>query len=68
MMKIKVAALSLIHHFTNRKVKKVLFFFLFNSHSVRWSPYWVHLARWPLNGVLYLPQVTVMMMMENLEE
>jgi hypothetical protein len=31
-----------------------------------WSPYWVHSARRPLNGLLYLPRVIVMM--ENLVE
>jgi hypothetical protein len=29
-----------------------------------WSPNWVHSARRPLNGLLYLPRVS--MMMENL--
>jgi hypothetical protein len=27
-----------------------------NSHSGGWSPSWVHSARRPLNGLLYLPQ------------
>jgi hypothetical protein len=31
-----------------------------------WSPYWVHSARRPLNGLLYLPRVTVVM--ENVVE
>jgi hypothetical protein len=39
---------------------------LFYSHSGGWSPYWVHSARRPLNGLLYLPRVIVMM--ENLVE
>jgi hypothetical protein len=40
------------------------------SHSGGWSPYWVYSARRPLNGLLYLPRVSVMMMMvmENLVE
>jgi hypothetical protein len=37
-----------------------------NSHSGGWSPSWVHSARRPLNGLLYLPRV--IMMMENLVE
>jgi hypothetical protein len=40
--------------------------FFFNSHSGGWSPNWVHSARRPLNGLLYLPRV--IMMMENLVE
>jgi hypothetical protein len=36
------------------------------SHSGGWSPYWVHSARRPLNGLLYLRRV--IMMMENLVE
>jgi hypothetical protein len=43
--------------------KRSLNFFL-NSHSGGWSPSWVHSARLPLNGLLYLPRV--IMMMENL--
>jgi hypothetical protein len=39
---------------------------LFNSHSGGWSPSWVHSAHRPLNGLLYLPRVS--MMMENLVE
>jgi hypothetical protein len=31
------------------------------SRSGGWSPYWVHSARRPLNGLLYLPRVIVMM-------
>jgi hypothetical protein len=38
----------------------------FNSHSGGWSPNWVHSARRPLNGLLYLPRV--IMMMENFVE
>jgi hypothetical protein len=30
--------------------------FFFNSHSGGWSPSWVHSARRPLNGLLYLPR------------
>jgi hypothetical protein len=40
----------------------VLIFF-FNSHSGGWSPSWVHSARQPFTGLLYLPRV--IMMMEN---
>jgi hypothetical protein len=36
------------------------------SPSGEWSPNWVHSARRPLNGLLYLPRV--IMMMENLVE
>jgi hypothetical protein len=38
----------------------------FYSHSGGWSSYWVHLARRPLNCLLYLPWLIVMM--ENLVE
>jgi hypothetical protein len=41
-------------------------FHFFCLHSGGWSPYWVHSARRPLNGLLYLPRV--IMMMENLVE
>jgi hypothetical protein len=37
-----------------------------NSRSGGWSPYWVHSARRPLNGLVYLLRVIVMM--ENLVE
>jgi hypothetical protein len=32
-----------------------------NLHSGRWSPNWVHPARWPFTGLLYLPRVIVRM-------
>jgi hypothetical protein len=35
--------------------------FSFNSHNVGWSPKWVHSARRPLFGLLYLPRVIVRM-------
>jgi hypothetical protein len=38
----------------------------FNSHSGEWSPNWVHSARRPFTGLLYLPRVIVRM--ENLVE
>jgi hypothetical protein len=38
----------------------------FNLRSGGWSPNWVHSARRPLTGLLYLPRVTVRM--ENLVE
>jgi hypothetical protein len=41
-------------------------FLFLNSHSGWWSPYWVHSARRPLIGLLYLPRVIVML--ENLVE
>jgi hypothetical protein len=41
----------------------VFFFFL---HGGVWSPNWVHSARQPLTGLLYLPRVIVRM--ENLVE
>jgi hypothetical protein len=40
--------------------------FFFNLHSGGWSPNWVHSARRPLTGLLYLPRV--IMRMENLVE
>jgi hypothetical protein len=40
--------------------------FFLNLHSGGWSPNWVHLARRPLTGLLYLPRVIVRM--ENLVE
>jgi hypothetical protein len=40
--------------------------FFFNLHRGGWSPYWVHSARRPLTGLLYLPRVIVRM--ENLVE
>jgi hypothetical protein len=47
----------------DRRSRKLMFF---NSHSGGWSPNWVHSARRPLNGLLYLPRVIVMM--ENFVE
>jgi hypothetical protein len=41
-------------------------FFFFNLHSGGWSPNWVHSARRPLIGLLYLPRVIVRL--ENLVE
>jgi hypothetical protein len=41
-------------------------FFFLNLHSGGWSPNWVHSARRPLTGLLYLPWVIVRM--ENLVE
>jgi hypothetical protein len=38
----------------------------FFFHSGGWSPNWVHSARRPLTGLLYLPRVIVRM--ENLVE
>jgi hypothetical protein len=40
--------------------------FFFYLHSGGWSPNWVHSARRPLTGLLYLPRVIVRM--ENLVE
>jgi hypothetical protein len=40
--------------------------FFFNSHSRGWSPNWIHLARRPLIGLLYLSRVIARM--ENLVE
>jgi hypothetical protein len=40
--------------------------FCFNLHNGGWSPNWVHSARRPLTGLLYLPRVIVRM--ENLVE
>jgi hypothetical protein len=45
------------------KVEAIIASLFFNSHSGGWSPSWVHSARRPLNGLLYLPRV--IMMMEN---
>jgi hypothetical protein len=33
----------------------------FNSHCGGWSPSWIHSARRPLNGLLYLSRVITMM-------
>jgi hypothetical protein len=41
-------------------------FFLFAWGGGGWTSYWVHSARRPQNGLLYLPRV--FMMMENLFE
>jgi hypothetical protein len=41
-------------------------FFFLNLHSRGWSPNWVHSARRPFTGLLYLPRVIVRM--ENLVE
>jgi hypothetical protein len=38
----------------------------FKLHSGGWSPNWVHSARRPLTGLMYLPRVIVRM--ENLVE
>jgi hypothetical protein len=46
------------------KIKTYVFFF--NLHSGGWSPNWVHSARLPLTGLMYLPRVIVRM--ENLVE
>jgi hypothetical protein len=35
--------------------------FFFNLHNGGWSPNWVHSARGPLTGLLYLPRVIVKM-------
>jgi hypothetical protein len=40
--------------------------FFFNLHSGGWSPNWVHSARRPITGLLYLPRMIVRM--ENLVE
>jgi hypothetical protein len=40
--------------------------FFFNLRSGVWSPNWVHSARRPFTGLLYLPRVIVRM--ENLVE
>jgi hypothetical protein len=50
-----------LHDKTSKKWR-VLFFYY--SQSGGWSPNWVHSARRPLNGLLYLPRVIVMI--ENL--
>jgi hypothetical protein len=43
-------------------IKTLLFFnFFFNLHSGEWSPNWVHSARRPLTGLLYLLRVIVRM-------
>jgi hypothetical protein len=49
--------LSTLHTFLNP----------FYSHSEEWSPYLVHSASRPLNGLLYLPRVIVMMMEKFVE-
>jgi hypothetical protein len=44
---------------TFKKLKNLRFFF--NLHSGEWSPNWVHSARRPLTGLLYLARVIVRM-------
>jgi hypothetical protein len=44
----------------------IFFAFFFNFYFEGWSASWVHSARRPLNGLLYLPRV--IMMLENLVE
>jgi hypothetical protein len=44
----------------------LIFIFFLNLPSGGWSPKWVHSARRPLTGLLYLPRVIVRM--ENLVE
>jgi hypothetical protein len=39
----------------------ILILFFFNLHSGGWSPNWVHSARRPFIGLLYLPRVIVRM-------
>jgi hypothetical protein len=41
--------------------KQIKVFFFFNLYSGGWSPNWVHSARRPLTGLLYLPRVIVRM-------
>jgi hypothetical protein len=38
-----------------------VFCFVFNSHCGGWSPNWVHSARRPFTGLVYLPRVIVRM-------
>jgi hypothetical protein len=45
-------------------IGRIYYYYFFNSHSGKWN--WVHSARRPLNGLLYLPRVIVMK--ENLVE
>jgi hypothetical protein len=48
------------------QVKLCIFYSFFNLHSGGWSLNWVHSARRPLTGLLYLPRVIVKM--KNLME
>jgi hypothetical protein len=57
---------QVLYGFGGTLIGENLYSFFLNSHSGGWSPSWVHSARRPLNGLLYLP--LVIMMMENLVE
>jgi hypothetical protein len=63
---LRIFVISLIHHF----VISISLYFKYTFFLIRivggWNPNWVHSARRPLNGLLYLPRV--IMMKENLEE
>jgi hypothetical protein len=48
------------------KIGLDLFIYFLNRYSGEWSPSWVHSARRPLNGLLYL--LRMIRMMENLVE
>jgi hypothetical protein len=61
-----IERLNLVLAVLNHRVKLPENVFFFNSHSGGWSPNWVHSARQPLNGLLYLPRV--IMMTKNLVE
>jgi hypothetical protein len=50
-------------NFVSQELFELGYIFFLNSHSGGWSPSWVHSARRPLNGLLYLP--AVIMIMEN---
>jgi hypothetical protein len=43
------------------KVYIILKFRQLDEKSGGWGPYWLQSARWPLNGLLYLPRMIVMM-------
>jgi hypothetical protein len=53
-----------IVRFKHHRIHRLFNFF--NLHSGGWSPSWVHSARRPLTGLLYLPRVIVRM--ENFVE
>jgi hypothetical protein len=65
-MLIPASGTTLCHNPYKSSPIKTLIAVLFNSHSGGWSPNWVHSARRPLNGLLYLPRV--IMIMGNLVE
>jgi hypothetical protein len=65
LIRVKMFTNDFCQHFFHPLNQNISYNFL-NSHSEAWSSNWVHSARRPLNGLLYLSRV--IMMMENLVE